>query len=117
MKNLPFRKRLAFAIQGIQKTWLEESSFRTQSFAVPFVVLVLILFRANAYWWGLMCLTMGSVLGAELLNTSLERIVDRLHPEQHPAIKSAKDCAAGAVLILSVTSVAILVSFLISRLT
>jgi diacylglycerol kinase (ATP) len=28
-------------------------------------------------------------------------LIDHLHPEIHPAIKTAKDCAAGAVLLLS----------------
>ena len=36
-----------------------------------------------------------------LFNTALESLIDHLHPEMHPAIKIAKDCAAGAVLLLS----------------
>ena len=40
------------------------------------------------------------VLAAELFNTALERLADHLHPEHHPAIGTAKDCAAGAVLLV-----------------
>ena len=42
------------------------------------------------------------VIAAELINTALEHLVDHLHPEQHPRIKIVKDCAAAAVLILSI---------------
>jgi diacylglycerol kinase (ATP) len=45
------------------------------------------------------------VLVAELFNTALESLIDHLHPEIHPAIKIAKDSAAGAVLLLSAGAV------------
>jgi diacylglycerol kinase len=38
------------------------------------------------------------VLGFELLNTSIEDVVDLLHPEKHPIAKAAKDASAAAVL-------------------
>ena len=44
---------------------------------------------------------------AELLNTALEHLADRLHPEQHPTIQAAKDCAAAAVLVASLAAVLI----------
>lgn len=47
----------------------------------------------------------GVVLSAEMLNTSLEAIVDLASPERHLLAKAAKDSAAGAVLILAATSV------------
>ncbi|SIT47844.1 Diacylglycerol kinase (fragment) [Paraburkholderia piptadeniae] len=50
--------------------------------------------------WAL-CLAMAMlVLAAELFNTALERLADHLYPEHHPAIGVAKDCAAGAVLLV-----------------
>ena len=55
-------------------------------------------------WWLLVLITISVVLAAELFNTALEFVIDRLHPEQHPAIAMAKDCAAGAVLVLSFAS-------------
>ena len=42
------------------------------------------------------------VIATELINTALEHLADHLHPEQHPRIKIVKDCAAAAVLILSI---------------
>ena len=64
-------------------------------------------------WWALLLLNCGLVLAAELFNTALEHLIDLLHPGLHPSIKIAKDCAAGAVLILSISAACIFVAFLI----
>ena len=56
----------------------------------------------------------GLVLAAELINTALEQIIDLLHPGQHPMMKLAKDCAAGAVLISAITALAVFIAFLAS---
>jgi len=46
----------------------------------------------------------GAVLGAEALNSAIERLADRVQPEQDPAIHDVKDLSAGAVLVLSVAT-------------
>lgn len=40
------------------------------------------------------------VLSFELLNTSLEAIVDSVHPQHHPLAEISKDAAAAAVLVV-----------------
>jgi diacylglycerol kinase (ATP) len=39
------------------------------------------------------------VWAAEALNTAIEFVCDAVSPEYHPAVKNAKDIAAGAVLL------------------
>lgn len=84
-----------------------ESSFRTQALFGAGAVILLILLRPRPMWWAIVLITVAAVLSAELINTALEFVVDRLHPEQHPLIGRAKDCAAGAVLILSLASLGV----------
>lgn len=48
-----------------------------------------------------------AVWAAEAFNTALELLGDALTRESHPLIGKAKDCAAAAVLIVSVGAVAI----------
>jgi len=55
--------------------------------------------------WAILALTIGSVLAAELLNSSLEVVVDMVSPDYHPLAKRAKDVAAGAVLLAAMVSV------------
>jgi len=112
MKNQPFHKRLSYSLQGIGTAWKQEASFRTQSVLALGVVALLIGLRPPAIWWALLLLNCGLVLAAELFNTALEHALDHLHPEIHPAIKVSKDCAAGAVLVFSLSSVGTFLAFL-----
>jgi len=50
-------------------------------------------------------LTIGFVFAAELVNTVVEAVIDLVTAEYHPLAKTAKDVAAGAVLIAAVTAV------------
>jgi len=54
--------------------------------------------------WAILLLCIGTVLGAELCNTALETLADRVEPEPDPAIRDAKDVAAAAVLVVSVVA-------------
>jgi len=57
--------------------------------------------------WAILALTIGSVLAAELLNSSLEVVVDMVSPDYHPLAKRAKDVAAGAVLLAAMVAVVV----------
>ncbi|WP_257308221.1 diacylglycerol kinase [Geothrix fuzhouensis] len=112
MKNQSFPKRLSYSLQGIRTAWRQEASFRFQSLMALGVVAVLIGMRPAAIWWALLLMNCGLVLAAELFNTALEHALDHLHPEIHPAIKVSKDCAAGAVLIFSLSAAGTFLAFL-----
>ena len=68
-------------------------------FLAALVVLLAVLFlRVSPIEFALLALSILFVLFAELINTSIEAIVDLASPEFHPLAKTAKDTAAGAVL-------------------
>ncbi len=113
MKNQPFHKRLGFALQGISAAWRTEASFRQQCLAALAVLVFLGWCRPAPLWWALLLLNCGIVMAAELFNSALEQMLDRLHPEQHPAIKIAKDCAAAAVLMLSISAAGVFIACLV----
>ncbi len=104
VKNEALARRLAFAWLGIRFAFARERSFRTQSFLGLGALGALALLRPPVLWWALCLLSGGAVLAAELINTALEQLLDRLHPEQHDSIRVAKDCAAAAVLCLSIAA-------------
>ena len=114
MKNKPIHLRLGFALNGILFALKNEASFRTQLLAAIAIVTVMVILRPAPVWWGIILLTTGAVLAAELFNTALEKTLDHLHPARHPQIKLAKDAAAGAVLVLGLTAVLVFISFLTS---
>jgi len=54
--------------------------------------------------WAIVLLCIGAVMMAEALNSALELVMDKLHPEQDAMIGKAKDMAAAGVLIVSLLS-------------
>lgn len=105
MKNQRLAERLGFAWAGWRAAWRAERSLRTQLWIALAVIPLMVILRPALLWWALVGMMMALVLAAELINTALEHLVDHLHPERHPRIKIVKDCAAAAVLVLSIGAV------------
>ena len=114
MKNRSFAARLRFAIAGLAYAVAAERSIRTQLLAVVVVLGALLYWRPAPVWWALVLLVSTAVLAAELLNTALERLADQLHPQQHPQIRVVKDCAAAAVLVLSLGALCVAAALAVS---
>lgn len=115
MKNRPFMERLGFARRGIAAAYRTEASFRWHVAAAAAVLAVLLALRPAPSWWALLLTLAALVPAAELFNTALERVIDRLHPEYHPELEVAKDCAAGAVLVLALASAAAFAAFVVDQ--
>ena len=111
MKNQGFLRRLGFALAGLSATWRAEQSFRLHVVATVGVLGVLLWLRPSPSWWAIAVLTIAFVMATEIVNTALEGLADHLHPEQHPAIKAVKDCAAGAVLVASIAALGVAAAF------
>lgn len=60
--------------------------------------------------WAVLLLTCGAVLSIEAINTSIERLSDKVCGEKDELIRKCKDCAAGGSLIISLFAVAVGVS-------
>jgi diacylglycerol kinase (ATP) len=104
VKNRPFRVRLGFALTGIRACWRGEASFRAQTRLAGLAVAALLVLRPAPVWWAVVVICCALVLALELVNSALETVIDRLHPEVHPSIGLAKDMLAGAVLVMSFAS-------------
>jgi diacylglycerol kinase (ATP) len=96
-----------FALAGLRAAFVREPSFRIQLLAAVSAIAVALVLRAPPLWLALVAAMIGLVLAAELVNTALEHALDGLHPEQAAFVRIAKDCAAAAVLVLSVASVVV----------
>ena len=104
------RSRLAafrFAWQGVRNTFRRQPNFRIQAGAGLVAIGAALAFRFDALRWALILATVLLVLAFELVNTSIEALVDALHPDLHPAAKTSKDAAAGAVLVVALLAVAV----------
>ncbi len=64
-------------------------------------------FGLNAAEWTVLAISCALVLALESMNTALESVVDLVSPQYNPLARRAKDCAAGAVLIASLSSLVV----------
>ncbi len=104
---MKFLKGFYYAGRGIALA-ARERNFRFHLCAMAFVIF----FAAKFYElsrgeWAALLLTCGAVLSLEAVNTAIERLCDKLSPEQDPKIGAVKDIAAGAVLISAIVAAAV----------
>ncbi len=91
-----------FAGKGIRTAFISERNLKIQTCFVVLVILSGWVLHISLIEWLICFLCFGLVIGAELMNTSVEKLVDLASPQFHPLAEKVKDIAAGAVLFNSV---------------
>jgi undecaprenol kinase len=109
-KNQSFRTRLRFALAGLHHGFKVERSLRFQAAVFVLVLIALFVLRPEPLWWALVLLASSAVLAAELFNTTLEHLIDHVHPAVHSQIRVVKDCAAAAVLLTVLGAIAVAIA-------
>jgi diacylglycerol kinase len=64
------------------------------------VIVVNILLKVDRIEWLITLILIGLACMAEIFNTAIEKLADRVTKEQDPLIGQVKDLASGAVLII-----------------
>ena len=95
-------RSVRFAIQGIGTMLRTQHNAWIHAAATVAVIVTGAVLRLSASEWCWIVLAVMAVWTAEALNTAFEFLCDVASPEFHPAVKHAKDVAAGAVLITAV---------------
>lgn len=99
-----FLRSFAYALEGFMTAVATERNIKVQLCVGAAAVVAGIVLRIDALSWVLITLCIGLVIFGELVNTSIEAIVDLATQELHPLAKRAKDIAAASVFTLSVTA-------------
>ncbi len=107
-KSLRYQlKAFRFAFNGLAHFFrLETKAIIHFVFAILAVWLGIV-FKLDRPEWISVCVAIGIVFITEMFNTSIERIVDHISPEESELAKVTKDLSAGAVLIAALTALAI----------
>jgi diacylglycerol kinase len=99
------RRSFGYALRGVRVAG-SGSNLRIQAVAAVLVVVLAIGYGVTGPRLGLLVLSIGAVLAAEITNTAIERTCDlvaELHGLGHdPRIRDIKDLAAAAVLVVAV---------------
>lgn len=97
------KKHLAsyqYAFRGIWLAFRYEANMLFHVLGAVAVLITNYLLAINKTEWIITLMLIGIVWMAEIFNTAIEKLADRVTKEHDPLIGQAKDLAAGAVLII-----------------
>ena len=97
-------RAFGYALEGIIHGLKNERNLRLHFLATLCVIIAGLLTGLSFVEWFIVLVLFGGMLSLEMLNSSIERVVDLVSTEQHPLAKQAKDLAAGAVLVFAIIS-------------
>ncbi len=95
------------AFFGLRMVFKAEQSFRLQVLIAGVVVLLMFYLPLHSLERAVLILSIGFVLGLELLNSQIEDILDLIQPEFDGKVKKIKDLSAAAVLIAALAALVV----------
>lgn len=102
-----FGRGFVYAWNGIRAAVQEERNFRFHLCAACYAVILGMLADLSCMEWALLAFCITAVLGMELMNSAVERAVDKPDTTHWWSAGAAKDMAAGAVLIVALGALAV----------
>lgn len=93
-----------YAFEGIGAA-LRGRNFKIQIAASILVIILGFIFNISESQWLIILLLISLILSLEMINTSIEKLLDFISKEKNPEIKTIKDILAGAVLIVSLIAI------------
>ena len=88
-----------YSIDGITATFKSESSFRQDVILCILAAVLSCFLDVSTLSRIIMLFSLMFIIIAELVNTALETIVDRISPDKNPLSKKAKDIGSAIVMI------------------
>jgi undecaprenol kinase len=99
------------AITGLSQFFRKEKNGQIQLVMAVFVVILGFVLHIEYMEWVAVLLCIGGVLTLEMVNSSIEQIMNLLHPDYSKKVKNIKDLSAGAVLLFS--AIALIVGLMV----
>ena len=103
-KNKSVGKSFGHAYDGLMSAIRTERNMKVHAVMTILVVVCAVVFRLTVTEKVIVFAMCGLVIMAELFNTAIEAVVDICSPEYDPLAKVAKDTAAAAVMVMSITA-------------
>lgn len=116
IKLKKFGLSFKYALAGVKAAYKKEQSFRIMLGVALIVLILAFALRLNSLEKAILVLSCGFVLGLELLNSQIEKILDIIQPCLDHRVKHIKDLSAGAVLIASLSAALVAVFLFLAHL-
>jgi diacylglycerol kinase len=94
-------KSFNWALNGLKTVWLEEKNFRLECLIALLILSTAIFFRFSFVELLAIIIAIIFVISAEIINTAIEDLCNKVEPNQDTLIGKVKDVVAGYVLIAS----------------
>lgn len=97
-------RSFGYALAGLKLFFRTEHNAWIHLAATGLVIIISFLLKISGMEWVGVLFAIGLVCSAEAFNTCIEKMMDRLLPQQDDTVKYVKDLAAGAVLIAAIVA-------------
>ena len=105
-KSISRLQSFGHALRGLKVVFAEPNT-KIHLVAAAVAVVLGVYFQISVLEWVAVVFAIASVIGAEALNTAIEKTVDVASPEWQETAGQAKDAAAAGVLIFSIGAAAV----------
>jgi diacylglycerol kinase (ATP) len=99
------QRAVIYSGAGLKAAWDNEMAFRTEVIVIALMMPIGIWIGETAVQWALLFGSSMLVLITELLNSAVEKVVDRIGTEHHLLSKQAKDLSSAAAAMSMLTAV------------
>ena len=99
-----FFRGFSHAARGWKNALAREQNLRFHSVVAVTALGLGLILQIDRYELALVVLSIGLVMGLELVNSAVEKIINHLHPDQHPEVGYVKDVLAASVLAASLAA-------------
>ena len=107
IKILRLLKSFKHALRGLNHTLFFHQNLRIHSLVASAVILSGWILEISPIEWAVVTAAIFFVLVAEMVNTSIEEVIDLVKTEHHEKSRIAKDVAAGMVLLATIFAVVV----------
>ncbi len=102
-------KSFVYAFRGLKTVWREEYNFRLEAVAAVIVLSLAYFYQFSYVETIAVIIAVITVLGAEILNTTIEDLCNKVEPNPDSAIGKIKDVAAAFVLVAVIGAIFLVV--------
>lgn len=106
-KSRTFGEACRHAWEGVRFAVVHERNFRIQLAVYAVVAALGVWVNLSAVAWALVLLASAFILSMELINTAIETLANTVNAAWDDQLRTVKDLAAGAVLVASISALAV----------
>lgn len=99
-------RKFIYAFYGIKTSLKEEKSLVIHCVIAAIAIILAGALKINTTGWAIIALSIGLIMGLELINTAIENVVDMVAFKYNFNAKKIKDVAAAATMILALATLA-----------